>query len=361
MADPAAGGEYIQLPETATDGSIEEFQNDALRQTDAEAFSTFMRGEQTHHGGRHDLQSRGLSSDDIPQRTDALLNPYQQPGQPEEELYVQQPQQPQQDFRQLYGQSENEKGELRAQLSDAMNRLTSLEQEKLAASLQLPNFFPGNNPSPAPPVQQAQPNNVRREFDPSLVPRLVDKEDGEPMFAEDVDALLRNKVAPVIYDLQQRLEEANNVAVQSNQRMFEAEKARMGITPAMERTIVAQNPWLQGMRDPSSYLAALGNLKAKVEAQPLQAPPQGVAQPTFTQPQRQAVRQRTFVERGGQAAGPAQADTSSQNPNTLFAQAWAKTMQLPFGEQRAKAQKELLRQRGMRQYTGYRDPQVLTS
>jgi len=118
------------------------------------------------------------------------------------------------------------------------------------------------------------------------------------------------------------------------------------------------------MRDPGSYLQALSDAKVRAElAASVASPPpvQAAPAPVVTPGQRQAVRQRTFVESSSQVSGPPQAAASSQDPNVVFAQAWAATMQLPWGAERAAAQKKLLHARGAGQVSGYRDPQVLTS
>lgn len=352
------GAEKVEFPQTLTEGALASFHDEEQRELD---FKEFMMGEQHQTGGRHDLDSRGLSTDSVAVREDAIINPHQPPELPPEDDFVQDIANPlpqDTNWQQEYGRSENEKGELRRQLQATMEKNYALESAAQAGNVQLPTFF--NQPSTTPQPQVAQAPAQPATFDPALMPRIVDKEDGEPMFAEDVDKILREKVAPVFFNMQQQLDAAQTTAAQANQRMFDAEKARLGISPQEERVFVAQNPWLQGMRDPNSYIEALGQIKKRADlvaqAQPAQATPTQPVSPG----QRMEVRRRTFVESSTQTAGPPQQDSRTLDPNAQFIQAWAQTKLLPY-EKQAAAQRELLKSRGAARVSGYRDPSVLTS
>lgn len=363
MSDLLAGAEKVEFPDTPTEGDIATFMDEGAREAD---FQEAMMGEQHAEGGRHDLQPRGFSSQNLEVEQQQMMHPPQVELAPEQGAnpldagsnYVQQPQ-PQEDveyWKKQYGESENKVGELRSQMMEVMNQMTQMQQQQ-AAHVEVPDFF-GPQPQPAQytaPVGQQQP-----QFDPSTLPRLVNKPDGEPMMSEEVDELLRTTVAPVLFQLEQQNQQAMRQAQEANRRMFEAEKARIGITPVEERQLVAQNPWLSGMRDPQMYLQALGDAKKRQDMMAQARPAPAHPTPSTTPQQQQMVRQRTFVEQGRQQSGPAQADSSTASPQQLFAQAWAETMHLPFRERAAK-QRELMRRGGMKQFSGYRDPQILTS
>jgi len=360
MSGLIAGAQKVEFPTTLTEGVLASFHDEEQREAD---FKEFMMGEQHQDGGRHDLESRGMTTDNVGVMEDAHLNPYTPAAVPNEADYVQQIA-PVQDtnWQQEYGRSENEKGELRKQLQAIADENFLLKQQSMGAPVELPSFFNAQSPQAQVP-HQAQPQPQVPQpvtppmFDPNLMPRIVDKEDGEPMLAEDVDRLLREKVAPVIYGMQNQLDQAQANTAAANQRLFEAEKARIGLTLQEEQMLVAQNPWLRGMREPQAYLSAIGQLKTQqaVVAQPAQAAPTVALSPV----QQQEVRRRTFVEASRQAAGPMQTDSAAIDPNRLFAQKWAETMQLPY-EKKAAAQRALLKARGAQTVSGYRDPSVLT-
>ncbi len=360
MSDTLPSAEFVDFPQEATEGDIANFQNEGQRQADHENFQDFMNGEQYQEGGRHDLNPRGLSTDDVHRRTELLNHP--QVIMPEEQTFVQgapQPQQEPQDFQRLYGQSENEKGELRKELAARMDELTAIKLETAAGSVQLPQFFNALPQQAQQPQPQAQP-----QFNPSQSPRIVQKADGEPMFAEDVEEVLRTNVAPAIFQMQQQVQFSQAQVAEANKRLFEVEKSRLNISAQEERMFVAQNPWLQNVQDPNAYLQALGSLKqrsvAEAKAQAAQQPAPATPTPVQTPQQQQMVRQRTFVETSNQSAGPVQSDSVNTNPQRQFAQAWAESLTLPFGPERATAQRKLMKQIGARQVSGYRDPQVLT-
>ncbi len=362
MSELMQGAQHVEFPETLTDGVLSSFQDEEQRELD---FKEFMLGEQHALGGRHDMDSRGLSTDNVTAREDALISPFTPTPLPTEADYVQPlatPQPVETNWQQEYGKSENEKGELRSQLKAVMDKNTQLESLQQAAAVQLPTFF--DTPQALPPQNAAQPVNPQPQFDPALVPRLVDKADGEPMFAEDVDNLMRTKVAPYMFGLQQQLDQAQANTAQANQRLFDSEKARLGIDPQTERVLVAQNPWLSGMREPGAYIQALGQIKARNDAaaqvQATAAPAPAAPTPAITPGQRAEVRRRTFVETSSQAAGPAQANSATLDPNAIFMQEWQKTLSLPY-EKKAAAQRALMKSRGAMTVSGYRDPSVLTS
>ena len=405
--------EQIDFPESVGDGALTGFHDDAERAADfAEAgigpdpsgpvdvprqmkaptveatweeqqaqFQEAMMG-QAHQGGvQHDLQPKGFTSDQSMQ----AANEFQQQEWNNLEQYETIPQDnyqgapvQNQNFQQMYGQSENEKGELRKRLELAEERERML-QAQLQGSInpvQAPNFF-GPTASPQAtaeqhvqaPVQYATAPRQPQNYDLSRI-RFTNKEDGEMILAEDFNQAIREQVAPYVIDAYNRAEAAETSAAQAQARFFESQKSQMGITPQVEQAALTAQPWIRNIGDPTAYLGALQNYKSTQDLQNVAqaAIPRPVpqarqagqpAQMPQASPQGQRMLRRTTYVEG---AGQRMAGEPNQGQNSAAMQweaAWAATMQLPFG-QRASKQRELLNARGVNSVSGFRDPNVLT-
>lgn len=303
-----------------------------------EAQQFMMDSSQTMDGGRNDLDSRGITSDDPTMRREIRGEPSTEPP------YVQQ--QPQeQDFRVLYGREANEKGQWRRTAEEALAQL-----ELLKAQMASPQMGPGvqgtvapqtqGNYSYVPPAITApQPPPIPERFFPNLQPQ-------EPIMVEDVERMLKEMVAPEIWNLRLQNQALQNAQVSNL-------KLGAGITPVVENQLVSTHPWLASVNDPFARVAAMQELvRGRQQAQPVQqqAQTQGQAQGT---PNR-AVQRATFTER----MEPRTSDVD-MDANALFQREMAEAMQKPFGTERTEAMRAVFYKYGVRQGNDF-GPGVLT-
>jgi hypothetical protein len=400
--------EQIDFPESVGDGALTGFHDDAERAADfAEAgigpdpsgpvnvpqqmrapvaenweeqqaaFQTAMEGVAHQGGVQHDLQPKGFTSDQSMQNA----QDFQQQEWNNLEQYETIPQSnfqgnpvPDQDFQRMYGQSENEKGELRKrlELAEERERMLQAQLQGQVNPVQAPNFFgPAASPQQETvqaPVQYTNAPQHPQSYDLSKI-RFTDKPDGEMILAEDFNQAIRDQVAPYVLDAYNRSQAAEAAAAQAQARLFESQKSHAGITPQIEQAALTAQPWIRNIGDPTAYLGALQNFKSTQDLQtaqqaaiPRPVPQARQAQPAQVQsanPQGQRMLRRTTYVEG---AGQRMAGESNQGQNSAVMQweaAWAATMQLPFG-QRAAKQRELLNSRGVNSVSGFRDPNVLT-
>ncbi len=363
-------GKVTTSVSNASDGAIAAFQGGDEQRS--EELRDFLMGEQGQPGGRHDLSPRGWTSDDQQLRERQVIesDPAEQPARQEEPTFVQhqpqfQPQaQPQQeedgqDFRKLYGESENQKGELRRALQALKE-----QNDMLAAMVQ--NQQPQQQQyAPQPQYQhtaaQPQPQYQQLQFDPNQIPRLIDKEDGEFIEAGEMDRVLREKVAPYLFGALNEARTARAELGNFVQRQAQEALAHRGITPVVQQQLLMKHPYINSIADPYQRIQALISAAESEKAMALmqRAQPQPIQQ---QQPQAGAAgvaRRVTYIEPSSGSASPAQG--VGQSRAQAFQQEWANTMALPVeGGARGTAQKQILEKYGMRSYTGYRDPSVLT-
>lgn len=395
-------GEAISFPENVGDEALAGFHDEAQRTSDfAEAgigpdpsgpvnvnaqanaqpqpsweeqqanFQEEMNGVRHQGGTQHDLQTKGYSSDNS---VEDARN-FQQTQWNDLETNVQVPlhnyqgdQVANQDFQNMYGQSENEKGELRKALQaqmDANNQLLSRMNQVSNPQTPLPQFFAASPQRQEQPVNSPQVQNTAVPQSPNFKDvRFLAKEDDEMVLASDLNKVIQEQVAPYVYDAYQQAAEARNQTSVVQKQLFESQKLQMGITPQIEQMAIAQQPWMANVGTPEAYLGALHNFKATMDRAQLleQQQPNPIPQArqnVSSNPQaRRMVRRTTYVEGQGQAM----AGEPSQGPSNAMAQweaAWSQSEALPFAE-RAAVQRELLKTRGVGQVSGYRSPNVLT-
>jgi len=374
--------EYVALPQEVGDEALAGFHTPAEERIQLQSF---MDGRQYANRAEQLAAAQGMTTqhtDDAAflveqqelQRLAAEQRAQAMPPQPTQPYLAQPPNVPQhvesddnRNWQQLYGRSENEKGELRRQLQELMQ----MNQQLMATQAQAystppPQFFgaPAGNgyPSPAPqqaPSWSAAPN-------PQSYPRIVPKADGEMILAEDLEGTLRDSVAPFIFGVARRAEEAEQRATQAQRQLFEMQKVNMGVTPQVEQHWLSTAPWVRNIADPSAYLSTINQLETqrRMVTQLQQQAPQPIPQAQQLTPQgqpaqRQISRRMSFIEGGGHGGGVDIASTRSAEQ--VWQEEWAKTLTLPYGSnERTAAQKALLVQRGASQVTGYRDPSVST-
>jgi hypothetical protein len=360
--------ERIDFPENISDDDIAQFRN-----MDQGGLQEFMNGDSNRHqeGGRHDLNPRGLSSEDFATQQQNVVEQQQwnDLSQSENMFAPQQNSQSEAaDWKKLYGREANEKGELRRHLNEAITRIQQLEQQQqfatqLATMPPPPQFF---GVQPQQQQQQPQYNGGYAQAQPNPfvnLPSIIGKGDDEMLLASDVDKAIKEKVAPYLEAVAWKAQQAEAQALAVHQRLFESQKLSMGLTPQVEMQVLASKPWLRNVQDPSSYLGAMqaevNALKAVQQAQAQAEAQQHFAPPTPQQPNvaQQALRRRTFIERGGSA----QPEQNSRSAEQMWQAEWAKSLAMPYGSpERSVRQKQLLEMRGMNQVSGYRDPSILS-
>lgn len=262
-------------------------------------------------------------------------------------------------WKKLYGDSENEKGELRRQaeaLAQAKQQLE--EQMALQAAMQAAQM--GSNPyqpyapqtgaypqapqygAPTgnfyqpPPAAPPQWGPQRANFDP-----FNGRSDDDVWTTRDVKTLVNDTLAPIMDNAYMQAQQAAHQAAQLQAQMYAQAKIAAGVTPLAEQKVLMANPWLQGVQDPFARLNAIKALMPKDAP----ATPASVAAPA---PQGvQLARERvTYVETGRATTATDNRPTAQQ----VLEQEWAATMALPLhtGE-RAKAQEALLRKNGVQE------------
>lgn len=301
MADKPSGEKVDVTVEPATEASL----------------SDFFQGEAHMQGGRHDLDSRGWGSG-MPGNEPAE----EAAEEPTEREYVQDseeewPTEP--NFQQLYGRSENEKGEWRRTAQEAMQELERAKQELAAMRA---GFQPGNPYTPQTPgyapsnpyVPQAQ------QYSPQMpqpeLPRTFfeGKEAGDYISVEEIDAVLRTRFAPAVLELHQQ-------QLQLQYAQLQAQKASMGITPQVEQQIMAKYPWIGGMPEGPQRIQAIASMMnhERVTQQRPPSPARNAPQPKAS-PTQAAARRVTYVETGtGRAVANPQKSVQEQVKEEFYA------------------------------------------
>jgi hypothetical protein len=252
----------------ASDADIAAFQN--MQQVD-------INTPAWQPGSRYDTQVRGLTSQDYTQHA-----PIEAPPRPEEPVYDTSvmPTTPETNWQQLYGRSENEKGELRRMLNEYNATLTATMAELTALrNAQSVNAYPTS------PVHAQQPQyQLPETFFPERQP-------GDVVEVREIDALLRNVVGPTMLTLAQQQQNLFNERV-------EQEKRAVGINSVVEARLLATRPWLNNIGDPLARVRAMAEIvQAERPVSPTHVPQAPV------HPAAAAARRVTFVEpAGGHAA-----------------------------------------------------------
>lgn len=273
-----ASGEKTVTQGVATEGSIE----------------NFIEGEAYQQGGRFDANDRGMGSGvGVPQ----IPGNYEEsPAPPEEAPYVQDlaPQEGDQDFKQLYGKSENEKGEWRRTAQEAMSQLDQLKAElgSMRAAFVQPQAAPvyqGPNMPPYPQPPQPQQQAQMPQFPDTYFPG---KGEGDFLEPGDVDNVLQ-RVDVAMTNLQQQ-----GMALWQQQLQFM--KTQAGIDPQTEQRLAAQHPWIAQMPDGPARVQALQNMKQVEQAQKPGQPRAPRPATTKVAPEQAAARRVTYIENNQQ-------------------------------------------------------------
>jgi hypothetical protein len=263
----------------ATEADVQAFHN--------EERATLAEAPRFQGGGQHDTQDRGVGSGIGVAQRGAHDPEYTTPPPPEVPNFVQDnvPRASQQDFQQMYGQSENEKGQWRKTATEAMAELEKMKLElgamRAAVTPNAATGYPQPQTYGAPqPAQAQQAPQLPETFFP-------EKEPGDFMEAKDVDALVRNVLAPAVLQLNQQ-------QLQLQQQSVAAQKAAAGITPIVEAKLNAECPWLQAVPEGPTRIQAMQGVLQQLKAAQPQQPQQ--PQQTRVAPEAAAARRVTYVE-----------------------------------------------------------------
>lgn len=341
-----------------TVGEAPDNAGEQIRRERAEAERMFDRNDveaRYHTGGRHSFHSKGISSDSR-ENPDTLLRPqdtYLEPEgmysneQRELELRETPPQEPSREdaayWRKLYGDSENEKG--------AMRKLTELYESKIAALESAQQAQPAyTQPQPTTYVPTYE------DFARRMPQRFIDKEDTDFVQASDVERLVREHIAPAVWQVSQQ-------AASLAQAQLVAHKHAVGITPQVENQLMRSNPWLQGMPDGLHRINAMQSLMQQAQAANQAAERAQATQPREVQtPQHNysasqaAARRVTYVEPGRAPS------TGHETPSRedLFMREMQQALQQPYGEPRRAAMEKVYNRFGVHRMNDFRDPSILT-
>lgn len=254
--------------------------------------------------------------------------------------------QPQQNFQQLYGQSENEKGELRRALQakeDQQNQL-ALQNQMLQAQLQ--NLAIQMSQPPATPPA---PNFGQPQFGPPQ--SFFGKDRTEVLLAGEAE----ERLLPALYSVYQEAQAARAQAQALEQQLISSKKMAAGITPLVEFQVASENPWvnsLTGSVKVDAIASILASKKAATPAPQVPNPP--------TPPASAMANQRVLYVEGARPV--TNNEPRFVSPQLALEQEWAATYNLPLeGGKREEAQRAILLKHGAQQVSGWRDPNILAS
>lgn len=365
---------------TPTTGDVANFHDDTARTLE---FQKFMEGTPVSEGGQHDMLQRGITTDrgEWNQPPDSTG---QYPLMPQESQFahqqvVEQPPQGQpqpptqgQNWQQLYGRSENEKGDLRRALKEQMdaNAQLMVQMQQFLSTPPAPQgVYNGgySNPYPTPQPVYGQNNGYSQVqpqisyTQPQLPQRFLPVQDGQVPMAEDVEAMVRNYIAPGIGDAYQQAQLARQEINETRQLLLAQAKQAAGITPQVETQALLERPWIRNLQHrPQEYLQALGDYKGSRTAQDVYnrtAPgvPQ-VPQPTYPASAAPVTRRITYIE--GAPQGGTTSDPGAQ-PNQFLVELTAAAKEPHLGK-RANAMRAVYAKYGVSETNDWRDPAVST-
>jgi len=232
-------------------------------------------------------------------------------------------------YKQKYGQSENEKGEIRrrqTELEEAFQGLMAQYQALQTA----PQAQSWNSPSPA---QYQPPRYEVPQGDPFAT--LADDDVVQGKSVKQLGAIFAN----AFMGLQQQTDQRQ----QALERQLAAQaKVASGITPMEEWRLVAKNPWLANLPE-ANKIAALQSLK---KAEQIQAPQQQVQQEVATQAaaaQDRILSKTTYIE----GSKPSVPDSTQAALEAGYQRDYARVMSLPIDPEAA-GRGEMYRAQGLR-------------
>lgn len=239
----------------------------------------------------------------------------------EERLYENSPEQrlnlppEEQNYRSLYGRSENEKGQWRRAATDALAELQQLKSEIAAlragqgASYASPNAYAPSQPQPS-YAPAAEPDYA------SMLPETFfqGKNPGDVVDVSEVDQVFKQMIGPAVLKLWHQQQEI------TKQQNFLAKRAA-GITPQVEQSLLTNYPWLNNVPDGQARIAAMQDIIQR-PSQPVSPAAVAQAQQPIMNPMQAAARRAVYVESGKPTSpSPDGGATLQQRMAAEFAQA----------------------------------------
>jgi hypothetical protein len=224
-------------------------------------------------------------------------------------------------FKQLYGQSENEKGELRRKVQELLettNAMMAQYQQAQAQQFVAPQQSPMAYPPPVAP---------QYGYGPPRDP-LADIRDEDMVYGKDVRKLFANEVIPAVQTLAMQNMQLQQQQQQMRQQLMDSSKRAAGITPTDEMRLRQRHPWIA----PDNIAAMETMLRMERQqqpgVQPPMLPPQQMAPqaPPSAAPAmpQNVLRRVTFVEN----TQPQSADLTQDALTTAFNRDMAQAMGL---------------------------------
>jgi hypothetical protein len=195
-------------------------------------------------------------------------------------------------YRKLYGDSENEKGQLRknqAELMEAFNGLMA-QYEVLQGSPQ--NQWQGSQQVPAPHYGPPQGFAPQQQYgDP-----FAGIGDDDVIQGKQIKELFDRTVTPAYQYLASQTQQAMARSAALESRLMKQVKETSGITPVDEFRLTARNPWVRELA-PAQRVQALASLRqAEVATQPTPQPQAPAQIPAPTDSQQRILNKMTYVE-----------------------------------------------------------------
>ena len=249
-------------------------------------------------------------------------------------------------FKKLYGDSENEKGDLRRRVDE----LTQ-QQERTLEMLSHAQTAPQQPFAQQPPVYPqptSYPHNVTAPNAPTQTQAPMNFLTGEyadEALAKDVQSTLQDVFAPAFQQLEGQNAQLRSLVEQQAQAQYQATKEQAGITRFKELQLITKYPVLQTMQESPQKLAFMQSLLANEQATatpgngtPAQAPPTAAQAVT-----ERVVRRVTHVE-------PSQARTSEPVDKAAeFRREMAEAQRKDFGTgERARAMRAVFTKYGIK-------------
>lgn len=255
----------------ATDQSIQEFSKQS------------MQGERFQDGSRFDTETRGFGSG-VSRGEARSYDPADAPAAPKEQDFVPPvaPAPVEDDidhWKRLYGQSENEKGELRQNMQ---SEIAQMRNELAGMRAAIPQQY--NQPAATGQYQPVQQPTQAAQLPETFFPNRGENDIVE---IKDVDEMLKTLVAPAVMQLNQQQQALQAQAAQQA-------KAAAGITPSIEQKLAAECPWITQVPDGQARIEAMRGIMQTRPSQGLPAQPQSVQ----VSPEQAAARRVTYVESG---------------------------------------------------------------
>lgn len=245
-------------------------------------------------------------------------------------------------FKKLYGDSENEKGELRRQNAELAEALDALANQIDSLTQQPPNPYGAQGPQqPYPQYPQygtppTYPYNTQPQYNTGRN-RLDEIKDEDYINGQQLKELIAENIAPAFQVAWQEAQQAKAMAAQMARAAAEAQRASSGLTKTDEILLMGKNKWLRALPE-AQRLEAMKALKAQ------QASGTNGKPATSSDKTERIVNKLTYIEGGT----PQTVESSQAALESAFNRDVAKAMSLPAETgARARALREISKKYNM--------------